>query len=377
MPETININTEIFKWARNELNLTIEDIAHKMKKDEQVILDWETGEKTPTYKQLEKLSYKIFKIPIATFFLSNSPDSVSLEKDFRTLPNDVIQGVSYETRLAIKRSNYLISVLKEVFTQNTSDQKIIKELKTNLNNTPEKLASNIRSYLEIYTDTKFEFKNSYQAFNYYRNRIEEKGIYIFQFKLEGDRAFCLYDDEFPVIVVNSGDSINSRIFSLFHELSHLLLSESDIYIDGNTSSYHKRSIEIFCNKVSSEVLLPEQEFLNFFFEQTSGNWTETFIKKAAKTFSVSKEVIMRKLLDLNIVSDSDYKYYKHKWDEEFKNRNTSGGSYYRNVVSSLGKKFIGEMLSSYRKGLINDNSAKNYLGVKLSNFGKLETELYS
>ncbi len=377
MADRVIINTEVFKWARLELNLSIEDIASKMSKSEEEIVLWESGELQPTYKQLEKLAYKIFNIPIATFFLSEVPEDVSVKKDFRTLANDVIAGISYETRLSIKRANYLMSVLKELFDTNKSDSLIFRDFQVSLNNEVESIASSIRDYLQIDAQTQFNFSNSYQAFNYYRDRIEEKGVYIFQFKLEGDRAFCLYDEVFPIIVVNSGDSINSRIFSVFHELCHILIQESNIFIDKYLNSYQEREAEIFCNRVAAEVLLPNKVFMDFFFDRASGKWSEEFVKQAARSYSVSKEVILRRLLDNKIVSQRDYQELKAKWDEEFRNRKSSGGSYYRNIVSSLGRKFIGEVLSLYRIGKINDTSANNFLGVKLGNFGKLETELYS
>ena len=42
------------------------------------------------------------------------------------------------------------------------------------------------------------------------------------------RALCIYFDEYPIIVLNSADSPNARIFSLFHELTHLILGQCAI-----------------------------------------------------------------------------------------------------------------------------------------------------
>lgn len=55
--------------------------------------------------------------------------------------------------------------------------------------------------------------------------LEEQGIFVFQFPMpvEENRGFSLVRKEHPlVIVINSQDSPNGRIFTLFHEYCHTL-----------------------------------------------------------------------------------------------------------------------------------------------------------
>ena len=75
------------------------------------------------------------------------------------------------------------------------------------------------------------FKSPELAFSYYRNLIENNGISVFQYPLIGVRGFSLTDREFPVIVINSGDYPNGKIFSLFHELCHILFNIGGIFRD--------------------------------------------------------------------------------------------------------------------------------------------------
>ena len=64
------------------------------------------------------------------------------------------------------------------------------------------------------------------------------------------RGLCIFHDEVPIILLNGKDTTNGRIFSLFHELTHLLLGESAI-CENNESSKE----EIFCNAVAGEFLV--------------------------------------------------------------------------------------------------------------------------
>lgn len=67
------VNQEILRWARESMNLTLEDVALRMNKDVETIEYWEEGTESPTYVQLETLAYHIYKRPIAVFFFPEPP----------------------------------------------------------------------------------------------------------------------------------------------------------------------------------------------------------------------------------------------------------------------------------------------------------------
>ena len=68
MKDALPINIDVLKWARDTLGLSLQDVAAKMKRKEKEIEEWEAGTSSPTYPQLEKLAYDIYKRPIAIFF---------------------------------------------------------------------------------------------------------------------------------------------------------------------------------------------------------------------------------------------------------------------------------------------------------------------
>ena len=77
-------------------------------------------------------------------------------------------------------------------------------------------------------------------------------------------GFCLYDTDFPVIYVNNNKAKNRQIFTLFHELAHLLMhtggvdTRQDDYIEYLTGN--NRRIEILCNQFAAEFLVPTVDF---------------------------------------------------------------------------------------------------------------------
>ena len=122
--QIIRIEPSILIWARESLGLTLAEVALKLDKDRDTIQQWEYGNAYPTLAQLEQLAYKIYKRPLAVFFLPKAPKETTPKQDFRTLPDNEITNLSPELRLFIRKygldgkksSNKFIP--KEIFNLN-------------------------------------------------------------------------------------------------------------------------------------------------------------------------------------------------------------------------------------------------------------------
>ncbi len=374
------INPAILEWALKDLNLSVERFAKKIKSNvkPEKVTEWILGTSQPTYKQLEDIAYKILKLPLAAFFLAEPPENLTIKRKFRILPEYRLNLTSYKTRIAIKQADFYKSALYELFRSNPSLEPIFRTIRLSVNQNPSEAIRQLRNDFGINIELQKKFRNGYEAFNYYRETLEIKGIYLFQLQLEGDRGFCLLDDEFPIIVVNSSDSINSKIFTLFHELVHILTESDDIYKEFEPSPYLESSIEIFCNRTASEILVPLTELAER-YGSSFMYWDEDQISTIAKEYTVSKEVILLKIISMGLANQSDYRRLKEKWDEEYKEskKRREGGSYYVNKISALGRQYINTVIDSYKQGTINDVQVSNYLGMKFTNLSKIEAEVYA
>ncbi|MEO8216120.1 MAG: helix-turn-helix transcriptional regulator, partial [Acidobacteriota bacterium] len=68
------LNPTILKWARERSGYSIEQAAKLIAKSPQTVIQWEGGNSAPTYVQLEKLAYKIYRRPLALFFFPEPPE---------------------------------------------------------------------------------------------------------------------------------------------------------------------------------------------------------------------------------------------------------------------------------------------------------------
>lgn len=197
------------------------------------------------------------------------------------------------------------------------------------------------------------------------------GVLIFEtydVDIEEMRGLCIYHDIVPIILLNGKDSVNGRIFSLFHELTHLLLGESAICGDDL-----ERDIEVFCNAVSGEFLVPAKDLTKNLY-----NMSDELLKDLSNLYGVSEHVILRRLLDLNKITKENYDL-KTDYDDFIPSSNKSKGNrgnYYRNMIKYNGRPFYSLVLSAYELGIINGSDFSKFTGLKLNQAPIIEEILY-
>ena len=314
--EIVKIEPRILVWARTRINMSISEVARKLKKDEQVIESWENGSELPSLAQLEKLAYNVYKVPFAVFFLTEPPDEPQIKNQFRTIPTQEIELLPYELMLKVREGQYFQEVLKEIFNgKNPSLTPIFRRINNFSESNLLDSAKEVRKILGVNKSIQSNFKDTTESFKYYREQLEKNGIFVFQQTLKDFcRGYSLYDAEFPIIVINSSEeSDTGKNFTIFHELGHLLLNTGGITNDYTYNSHN--SEEITCNSFASNVLIDNNEILNnqLVINNKSYEWSEELIRILAKDHKVSKEVVLRKLLDLKLTSSNFYNIKRNEW----------------------------------------------------------------
>jgi Zn-dependent peptidase ImmA (M78 family) len=309
---TFRLSSTVLEWARTSMGYTIEQAARKAGVPSDKFAAWEKGEKSPTYKQLETLAERVYKRPLAVLLLKSPPTEDPIQKDFRNLSNSEIQNLSPEVRMILRKAKRYQLILEEVTQKNENLNRL--PFKLNLKDDPTEAARSFRHAIGL--SLKEQRSWTYErAFHNFKSKIEGLGIFVFQFKMPMSeaRAFCLSGD-FPIIVLNTDDSTNGRIFSLFHETCHILFNTNGIFRDTETGKLNKEyaDIEKFCNQFAASFLVPEEAFSEEVKYRSS--WDEHDIQRIARSFNVSAEVIARKLLLRKLISEDFFWTKKRYWD---------------------------------------------------------------
>jgi Zn-dependent peptidase ImmA (M78 family) len=118
------------------------------------------------------------------------------------------------------------------------------------------------------------------------------------------RGFALSDPLAPLVFINTADAPAAQPFTLLHELAHLTLGESGVSnMPLAETPNGARDVEMFCNRVAAEFLVPQREFRAVW--RSSADFAAT-AKALAKQFGVSPMVIARRAHELGLVSADVY-----------------------------------------------------------------------
>ena len=366
------------------MNFTISDVSQKFKKTEKEIDAWEKGETLPTLTQARKLA-KLYKRPLATFYLPEPPSDFSILKDFRRLPKEILKEYSPQLALLIREIQNRQQWLKEFFIYEEK-QELDFIGSVSINTHPSKVAKLVRDCLEISVSEQLKIKTKEAFLKILIEKIESLGVAISrQSSIDTTemRGLAISDKIAPFIFINSNDAKSAQIFTTIHEFAHLWINVSGISNINNSfnSSMHFDKTEIFCNKVAADFFLGNNDFPKEWNEISKKETLSSAIFHVANKFKVSSETVARKLLTQGIITENKYSELRdqfHKDWIEFKKKekerwkkSDGGPSPHLLKVVNNGYLFTQIVLSAYSNGIINGRYASSLLGAKINNFEKI------
>ena len=375
-----HINPEMIIWARKRNRLSVEDLATLMKKEPAEIRKWEAGTEMPSYANLEALSYRHLNVPLALFFFPEPPSIEDAVSKFRRLPEYEFRRISKDTMQMMRVAQGYQESLIEFANDGTQQRKLFRKLDRK-SMTVRELASKTREHLGITIKKQIAFRSPEEAFKNWRHCLEGAGIFTFKGSLEDKfiSGFCLLHEEFPIIFINNSNAFTRQIFTLVHELGHILFEIHGVtdvdekYLDH--MGQKDKSLEIKCNQYAAEVLVPTDSFENdiLLFRDKGPD----AIPKIAEKYSVSKEVILRRLLDRKLVTADYYSTKAEEWNQEYLRSKaaTSGGNYYLTKLSYLGSGFAQLAFEVYQRGRLTKTQLASHLNVNSRNIDKLRNYL--
>ena len=193
--------------------------------------------------------------------------------------------------------------------------------------------------------------------------------------VEDARGFALADEVPSIIVINTKDSIEARLFTLMHEFGHIILGETVIDIP-EVSSQARNNIEAWCNAFSSAFLLPKEVSIDL-FNKNKHNLTETITMNAlSKKYKISKAVLLLKMVNLNYISRQEFesvlaRYTPKETDVEKKAKKVMGMASDQKRLSEVGNKFLSLVANNFDREFITYNDALSFLSIKSRNFDKV------
>jgi len=362
------INCEMLKWARERTPIKIDEIPIRVKEfTSEQIESWEKGIEYPSINQAKKLC-NLYDIPFAALYLTKLPnveDTTYIDR--RTYRDNLDEEISYELWKEINRLKSCRECAIELL--NLDEYKnIFKEINPDFSTND--ISMKIREIFSIETPFKNKTAYSNKAFNYFRNKIESKGVMVLQIEnisIKEIRGISLNYEILPIIAVNKNDSDRAKVFTLFHEMAHLVRRTSNLcLIDFNEREDEEEKI---CNNLAANILIPEITLDSIIKGKDLSD--DRIITNLSDRYAVSKFVIIKRLYDLNKI---DFVLYKSKYEKyldifnEIKEIRKKQGQKIivtqdKKLISSSGKLYPKIILDAYYEGKISFGEVCNTLNI--------------
>ena len=379
-PLVLNINPALLVWARTSLGKSSSEVASELRVNEKKVQDWESGEEKISLSEMEKVA-RMYKRPLAAFFLPAPPKELPIPVDFRTLPEERRKPISSKTRLAFRKARRLQALYMELINREINGMALnLPRAALSDRPNPEELAERTRELLGISLEAQRNWRNEAVALNDWRNAVEKRGILVFQMSMpiEENRGFSLTDGGPSVIVLNLRDSAHGRIFSLFHELGHIILNKGGLCdMESREESLGENAgMEIFCNHFAGAVIVPKHDILNLDVVREKmgrAHFSDRELAYIARIFRVSREVALRRLVILGKASREQYRKKHEEWAAKGRKPQRGGKvDISKKCIQDKGVLFVSKVLSSHREGRITYNDVADYLGIRVKHMPKLE-----
>lgn len=350
----------MIEWAIKRSGYSTEDFYLQFPN----VKEWIIGQKYPTLNQLENFTHKVH-VPFGYLFLDSPPNENLPMPFFRTGKNKVNKvslNVYHAIQIIQDRQGWLTDYLSE---NNFPDLQFAG--KYNVKSNYLEIVNDIRLTLKLKGDWASKQKNWEETLNVLATQIEEAGIVVTFNGIVGNnttrkidvnecRGFVLVDKKAPFLFINANDAKAAQMFTLIHELAHIWLGESAGF-DNKNMIPADDPIEVLCDKVAAEFLVPELTFKK--------KWeTINDYRELSRIFKVSPIVIGRRALDLKLITDKTFFDFYNNYVQEINNKKaqSSGGNFYATARKRVSLRF-----ASFVNNAVNENKLLYRDAYRLTN----------
>lgn len=378
----IDLQPEVLRWARERAGLSIEDLAKRTQVRSGRAREWENSGNI-SIAQADRLA-AVTHTPVGFLFLMRPPEDILPIADFRTIGDRPLRRPSPDLLETVYQMQRRQAWLRgELIEDEASPVPFVGAFTTADN--PESVAESMREALRLESEWARGESTWTNALRSLRERMEETGVLVVingivgnntsrKLDLDEFRGFALVDEYAPLVFVNNADYKSAQMFTLVHELAHILIGEDGV---STFEDMHPvpHGIETFCNEVAAEFLIPS-ELLRDYWTKVSDPYDP--YRGIARRFKVSVLVAARRALDLDLISRSAFlDFYREYISQEYSKKETGGdgGNFWNSQNTRLGRRFGAAVVRAVKKGRLQYREAYSLTGLAGASFENLTTEM--
>src|SRR4051794_816285 len=364
--DRVMVKPELFRWACERAGFEPGALAERFPR-----LDaWQRGGAQPTLKQLESFAQATYT-PVGYFFLPEPPVEEVPIPDFRTMGNERLDRPSADLLDTI----YLCQQRQEWyrdFARTEGEEPLPFVGSVSLASDIEETAARIRGALGFDLEERRQTPTWTEALRRFIGLADELGVLVMVSGVVGSnnrrkldpeefRGFALADPLAPLVFVNGADTKAAQMFTLAHELAHVWLGQSALSDVAPVSS-PSHAVEIWCNRVAAELLVPLATFRE---EYQPEGVLRAELDRLARRFKVSTLVILRRIHDAGgLTADRFWREYRRELERLLALPNGGGGNFYLTLGARASKRFARALVVRTLEGQSSFMEAFRLLGLR-------------
>ena len=373
----IKLAPNVLRWARERANLSLQELAGKVNVKPETIEGWESTGRI-SLAQIDRLADRTYT-PSGFLFLSEPLEEDLPMTDYRTGSNSPSPRPSPNLLDTVYQMQSRQSWMRcEVFCRGSEPLDFVG--KCGLDTKPQKAAQVLRDFLGLPESLADAAEAREDALEVLRDLAEEAGVMVAFSGIVGGRTdrkldpaefqgIALVDEYAPLVFINASDFKEAQIYTLVHELAHLLVGESGLCSFVNLVP-GDHEVERFCHEVAMEFLVHEEQLRDFW--PNAASQPDPF-KVAAQRFKVGSFVCARRAADLGLVDEEAFARAMDTFKaEEAKRRASQGnGDFWMHPKWQLGTDFAISVVWAAEGGRLPYREAYNLTDVHGASFDDL------
>ena len=298
----ITLQPSVLRWARERAGISPEELARKIQVKPERVVEWEKSGRI-SIAQTDNLA-RSTHTPLGFLYLTEPPTDQLSIPDFRTRRQsgeppspDLLETVeSMQRRQSWMRDELVAEGAEplEIGAWRTDDA-------------PQEVARAMRDALRLAGGWPTQEATWADALRRLRDQAEDAGVLVVRNGVVGNntrrkldpeefQGFALVDEYAPLVFVNGADSEKTQMFTLAHELAHLLVGETGVsrFQEFRPADH---ATEQFCSRTAAEFLVPESELQDFW---PTARQTIDPYQTTARHFKLSSPMAVMDTIDARI-----------------------------------------------------------------------------
>jgi Zn-dependent peptidase ImmA (M78 family) len=312
----VPITGSVLTWAMAEAGYDTASLAERLHVEAVTVAAWQEERERPGRTQFNQL-VQTLRRPSAVFFLPSPPASAGPPLAFRSAPGLHGQQPSPTSLRQFRRARRVQTAASWVLGSEGPEGAVSLPRISWRHRRATDAGVQVRRVTGVFLAEQTAWRDLASALREWRAVFDSLGLLVFSLQLgeQEPRGFSAWDDHAPMIGTNTAYGVSARIFTMAHELGHLVTRTAST-CRGWSVPDSDPDLERWCERFGAAFLLPPGELVGYLAREwqiTPDRPVTDFATtwKLSRKLKVSARALAIALMDSHLAPTSLYGEVAH------------------------------------------------------------------